>query len=340
LDQGKPVQQISYLTDEFTDQALEFMRSARESKRPFFLYLAYNAPHPPLQSGWTDLEPFAQERRNGKFTSRDLARAMIVRLDDQVGRLMAWLRETGLAENSLVIFSSDNGGHDDGPGHVVQHNGGLRGRKGYFYEGGIRVPFLVTWPTHVPAGLVYGQPVSQLDIYPTVLAAAGIPKSQIPPQLDGVDLLPFLLGQKRESPHPELFWSLENRNVKWAVRAGRWKLVNDDTIPTLDQHLNHPVFRTQLYDLEADPLEQHDLANSQPERLAALKREMDAFHSSMQPSIYTADAKTAHEAELAERDKNPSLKSLPRTDGAPGHWIGGGAKERSQAVTGQTSQNH
>jgi arylsulfatase A-like enzyme len=249
-----------------------------------------------------------------------------VRLDENIGRIAAWLRESGIAGDTLIIFTSDNGGADDGPGHVTQHNGGLRGRKGYFYEGGIRIPFIVNWPGRVPAGLVYRQPVSQLDIYPTALVAAG----QSPPQLDGVNLLPFLEGKRSDAPHARLYWSLENRGVKWAVREGRWKLVNDDTVPTIDQKQGHPKFQTQLFDLETDPYEQHDVAGKKPELVAALQQAMTEFHASMKPTIYTAAARAAPEAELAERKKNLALESLPRTDGSPGHWIGAGAAERTR----------
>jgi arylsulfatase A-like enzyme len=253
---------------------------------------------------------------------------MIARLDENIGRLNAWLRESGIDGNTLIIFSSDNGGADDGPGHVTQHNGGLRARKGYFYEGGIRVPFLLSWPGRVPAALVYRQPVSQLDIYPTVLAAAG---AQPPAQLDGANLLPFLEANRSDAPHAQLFWSLEDRNVKWAVREGRWKLVNDDTVPAIDQHLGHPKFQTQLFDLETDPFEEHDVSGTKPELVAALRKAMAEFHASMKPTIYTAADKAAHEALLAERKNNPALKQLDRADGAPGQWTGAGAKERMKA---------
>jgi arylsulfatase A-like enzyme len=328
LDQDKPVENVVYLTDEFTDRALEFMRGAHAAQRPFFLYLSYNTPHPPLQSTWEELEPLAKQRTNGRFTSRDIARAMIMRLDSNIARLTAWLEESGIASDTLIVFSSDNGGHDDGPGNVVQHNGGLRARKGYFYEGGIRVPFLVSWPGRVPAGLVYRQPVSHLDIYPTVLAAAGVSSGKWPEKLDGVNLLPFLSGEQAGAPHERLFWSLETRGIKWAVRQGRWKLVNDDTVPSIDQRLGKPKFQTQLFDLESDPFEEHDLAVENPELVSSLKKEMAEFHASMKPTIYTTAVKASYEAMMVERKKNPALDSLPRTDGAPGHWIGAGAKDR------------
>lgn len=328
FDQDKPVENVAYLTDEFTDRALEFMRGAHAAQRPFFLYLSYNTPHPPMQAPWEDLEPLAKQQPNGRFTSRDIARAMIMRLDRNIARLTAWLNDNGITSDTLIIFSSDNGGHDDGPGNVVQHNGGLRARKGYFFEGGIRVPFIVSWPGRVPAGLVYRQPVSQLDIYPTVLAAAGVSSDQWPENFDGVNLLPFLGGERTDAPHERLFWSLENRGVKWAVREGRWKLVNDDTVPPADQRLGKPSFKTQLFDLESDPFEEHDLAGTKPELVALLQKAMTEFHATMKPTIYTAAVKAETDAMMAERKKNPALNSLPRTDGAPGHWIGAGAKAR------------
>ena len=329
LDQDEPVDRINYLTDEFTDRALAFMRTTHDAGRPFFLYLAYNTPHPPMQSRWEDLEPYAKQRPRGRFNSRDIARAMIGNLDTNVGRLTAWLRDSGIARDTLVIFTSDNGGADDGPGRVTQHDGGLRGRKGYFYEGGIRIPYIVTWPDHVPAGSVYRQAVSHLDIYPTALAAAGVPDGKRPAHLDGVDLLPFLAGTRSDAPHAQLFWSLENRNVKWAVREGRWKLVNDDTNPTFKQLELQPHFQTQLFDLEGDPFEQHDLAAAHPNRVTSLRRAMAQFHASMKPNLYTSEVAAATEAMLAQRKKNPMLDSIPRSDGAPGHWIGGGAELRN-----------
>lgn len=316
FDQEKPVREIAYLTDELTDKAMAFMGSAADAKRPFFLYLAYNAPHPPMQARWEDLAPFAN--RKGEYTYRDLTRAMIVRMDEQVGRVMEWLRRKGLEEETLIVFSSDNGGHDDGPANCVQHNGGLRGRKGYFFEGGIRVPFIVRWPSKLPSGKVYTQPVSQLDIYPTVLAAAAI--QQRPADLDGVNLLPFLSGKDSGSPHQRLYWAEQNRNAKWAVREGKWKLVREDFKPSIDQKKGPPQFKVGLFDLEADPFEKQDLAAQQPDRVRAMTELMHTFHASMKPSVFTEKEREAQSAREKERGRNPALKDWPLLHGAPGHW--------------------
>lgn len=316
FDQQKPVQQIAYLTDELTNKAIDFMGAAVDSKRPFFLYLAYNAPHPPMQARWEELAAFANAQ--GQYTVRDLARAMIVRMDAQIGRLMDWLKEKGLDEETLIVFSSDNGGHDDGPANCLQHNGGLRGRKGYLFEGGIRVPFIVRWPGKVPAGSVYTQPVSQLDIYPTATSAAGI--QQVPPNLDGVDLIPFLSGKNPGVPHPRLFWAESNHNAKWAVREGQWKLVREDFKPSIEQKIGPARFKVGLFDLEADPFETTDLAKAQPERVQAMMGLMQQFHQSMVPSVYTQKERAAQERREKERQTSPSLQDWPLLHGAPGHW--------------------
>ena len=325
MDGKKPLGKITYLTDEFTDRALNFMQTAAQGKKPFFLYLPYSAPHPPMQALWKDLEPFAKKRANSRFNERDIARAMIVNLDENVGRLLRWLRESGLEKDTLVFFTSDNGGADDGPGHVTQHNGGLRGRKGYFYEGGIRIPYLVSWPGRIPPATVYHQPVSHLDIYATALAVAGVTDAA---SLDGVNLMPFLRGEREDAPHAKLFWGMENTATRWAVREGGWKLVNEDTRPTISQRVGKATYATQLYHLADDPFEQHDLAKEQPGRVAALQRAMNEFQATMKPSLFTAEVAAARTAALAERKKNPALREHPRVDGSPGHWIGAGAKER------------
>lgn len=316
FDQEKPVRNMAYLTDELTERAMEFMGSAVASNRPFFLYLAYSAPHPPMQSRWEDLAPFANGK--GEYTYRDLARAMIVRLDTQIGRIMEWLRQKGVEEETLVVFSSDNGGHDDGPMNCVQHNGGLRGRKGYFFEGGIRVPFIIRWPGKLPAGKVYSQPVSHLDLYPTVLAAAGI--QERPPALDGVDLLPFLSGTDSGVPHKRLFWAERNPNAQWAIREGKWKLVHEDFKPSIDQKVGPPQLKVGLFDLENDPFEKHNLATRHPDRVRAMTALMKKFHASMAPSVFTKAEQAAQDKRLKERQDDPALKDWPLLHGAPGHW--------------------
>lgn len=327
-DQTQPVKTVKYLTHEFTDQAIKFIQSSSEKKRPFFLYLPYSAPHPPMQVPWEALKPYAEKRSREKFTGRDIARAMIEVLDQDIGRLLQYLAENGLDKNTLIIFSSDNGGHDEGPSHFIQHNGGLRARKGYVYEGGIRVPFIVKWPGHIPAGTVYSKPVTHLDLFPTALAAAGLPQNQWPKELEGVDLIPFLNGEKTGDPHEKLFWSMESSKKDWAVREGKWKLVNEDIRPLPVKKGSKPTFETQLYDIDNDPFEQHNVYKEYPEVVSRLEASMKAFHQSMAPSIYTPEIDEAHKKNLKEREKNEDLEGWPRADGSPGHWSGAGAKFR------------
>ena len=338
LDDGKPVSSLTYLTQNLTDRALAHMDNARKQNRPFFTYLAYNAPHPPLQALWSDLEPYARLRKNGRFTSRDLARAMITAMDRDIGRILDWLEENRIDQNTLIVFSSDNGGHDDGPGNLTQHNGGLRGRKGYFFEGGIRVPLLISWPAKLPAGRTFRQPVSHLDLYPTFLAAAGVPPSDAGEPLDGVNLLPHLGNQPATSPHKHLFWSMGDLNSNWAVREGPWKLVREKDVLPRSRPVQGSPMKTQLFHLEDDPHEQHDLLASQPEVARRLKQKIEIFHQGVKPSIETEDVKARHRQLLEARSANPALSSLPRADGSPGHWIGAGAAERRKRDSAELSE--
>lgn len=326
-DQDKTVFEVKFLTDEFTDRAIDFM--GQESDKPFFLYLPYNAPHPPMQVTWSFLEKYAKQRADGNFTSRDIARAMIENLDENVGRLRAWLKEKGLLENTLIVFTSDNGGSDGGPGRMLQHNGGLKGRKSTFYEGGIRVPFILSWPDGLPAGEVYEKPVSQLDFYPTFLALARNPPGKAQP-LDGIDLIPFLTGKDAGVPHPRMFWCAGN-TVAWAVRDNNWKLVREDIDPTTlggkFRGDGPRQYKLQLYDLAADREESNDLIEANPGVAARLQTLMDDFRSQLKPSLATPEVVASWKAFLAERAKTPELDQAESPSGSPGHWRGGGKKK-------------
>ncbi len=326
-DQKDPVRSVKFLTDEFTDRAIDFM--GQSAGQPFFLYLAYNAPHPPMQVPWEYLEKYAAKRAKGKFTNRDIAQASIENLDANIGRLCAWLTEKGLRENTLIVFTSDNGGHDDGPERMLQHNGGLKGRKGTWYEGGIRVPFILTWPDGLPAGEVYAQPVSQLDLYPTFLTLAGLSPTTWP-QLDGVNLMPYLTGKDDGRPHRQMFWSLEAPE-KWAVRQEDWKLVREDIDPaTLGPKSAAPrTIKLQLYDLAADPNEEKNLVDAQPQVVAELQKLFDDFHGSLPPSLATPEIISEWKAVLAKRQQDPALNNITFETGSPGHWRSSG-KNRAQ----------
>ena len=208
-----------YLTDALTDKAIEFM--SEEQDDPFFLYLAYNAPHTPLQAPAELVEKYEHIEN----VQRRTYLAMVDSLDQNVGRVMDALEQSGQRDNTIVFFLSDNGavlGLGD--------NGSLRGGKGDFYEGGIRVPFVASWPARWPQGETYEPMVISLDIAATVLEMAGATAADEARPLDGVDLDPFVRGETSEAPHEALFWRGSWRNNKgidreYAVRSGNTKLV-------------------------------------------------------------------------------------------------------------------
>jgi arylsulfatase A-like enzyme len=244
-----------YTTDLFTDEAIRFVD--RSADRPWFLYLAYNAVHTPLEIA-------EHLRARVPATVTDPARrgylSLLVGLDDAVGRLREHLRRTGRERDTLVVFFSDNGGSGRKP--FFAYNSGinrpLRGDKGQTLEGGIRVPFLVSWPGHLPAGRTYDAPVSSLDVLPTAVALAGLKPV---PGLDGVDLLPYLLGTTSAVPHEELYWRF---GPQAAVRRGNWKLVRWRDFDA------RVTSGWELYDLAQDPGEQRNLAAQRPELVQEL----------------------------------------------------------------------
>jgi len=185
-----------YLTDAFAREAVGFID--RSKNQPFFLYVAFNAVHSPLEAtnAYEDRFPNITDPKRRTYAG------MLSAMDDAVGRVLEKLRQLGLEERTLVFFYSDNGGPTP---QTTSRNDPLRGTKGQLFEGGIRVPFLAQWKGVIPAGMVYPKPVMAFDIHATALAAAGISSLQ-GQSLDGVNLLPFLLGQRRESPHESLFW--------------------------------------------------------------------------------------------------------------------------------------
>ena len=248
---------LSYLTDDFSTEAVKFIQ--RHQEEPFFLYLAYNAPHAPDQAPHHHLE----KTKHIEYGGRAVYGAMVAGMDEGIGRVMNQLTESGIVDNTLVIFYSDNGGRT---AHAV--NLPYRGHKGMLFEGGIRVPFLMSWPSHLPNGRRESAPITALDIYPTVLAAAGLTDTTSV-DLDGIDLLPALTDEEESLPQRSLFWryAMGDDTYGYAVRDGDMKLV--------DSRFKD---RQLLFDLSSDPWEQHDLADSQPEtvqRLAKLIKDWD-----------------------------------------------------------------
>ena len=253
-----------YTTDLFTDESIAFMD--RNAGKPWFLYLAYNAVHTPLEV----LEKYgARVPAAIKDPERRGYLSLLVGLDDAVGRVMAHLRKTGRDKDTLVFFFSDNGGSGRKPflAYNTGVNAPLRGDKGQTLEGGIHVPFFVSWPGKIPAGKTCDEPVTALDILPTACAVAGAPADAA---LDGVNLLPHLTGEQSAAPHEAVYWRFGPQK---AIRKGPWKLVDWRDFAKKQNS------GWQLYDLAKDIGEKNDLATSQPKLVAELRAAWDAWDS-------------------------------------------------------------
>jgi arylsulfatase A-like enzyme len=261
-----PVKTTQYLTDEFSDEAVRFVE--RHRSQPFFLYLAYNAPHSPLQAPEKYLQRFAAIKNPKRRTYA----AMVSAVDDGVGRLLAKLRELGLEQNTLVVFLSDNGGPTD---DNASSNAPLRGTKGSPWEGGWRVPFAVQWPGHLPKGRVYEPPVLSLDIFATIAALANAPSNAARP-LDGVNLMPYLTGQNTNAPHETIYLRMFDRGA-FAVRSGENKLV----IPQRDA-------APELFNVTKDLNESKNLANEAENRsvLDALEKRRAEWNAQLVAPVF------------------------------------------------------
>ncbi len=260
---GVVVAEKEYLTTALGREAADFVRQSGE--QPFFLFLSFNAPHSPLQAPPEMLEKFdsiPDERRRAYA-------AMVWAMDEAIGRVDDALAETGVKGDTLFFFLNDNGG----PRGNASDNAPLRGTKRTVYEGGVRVPFLARWPGKIEAGSTYGQPVSAFDVLPTALAAAGTAQPSARP-LDGVDLLPFLSGEKKGPPHERLFWRCFDGHEA-AVREGDWKWVRSG-----------PAAAPELFDLSADLSETRNLAAEQPAVARRLEEAWTAWSASMRPSLW------------------------------------------------------
>jgi arylsulfatase B len=254
-----PIEEPRYLTDAMGEEAAAFVHRAGE--KPWFLYLAFNAPHSPQQAKHSDVEMF-QGIRDPK---RRIFCAMVAAMDRAVGTVMRALRDRGTEEDTVIVFLSDNGGPT---AELSSSNGMLRSGKGRFYEGGIRIPMAMQWKRRWKAGSVFSEPVIALDVFPTMLAAAGV---AVPPglRLDGVDLDAFLRGERRGAPHEELYWRMGNA---YALRRGPWKLVHQP---------EGAKAADELFDLREDAAEGKDLAAVVPERLRAMKERWAAKDAEM-----------------------------------------------------------
>jgi arylsulfatase A-like enzyme len=266
----EPVKTMDYTTDAFGREACDFID--KNKGQPWFLYLAFNAVHTPMH---------ATDDRMAKFSTipdkqRRTYNAMMLALDEAVGKVRAKLTETGQAENTFIAFISDNGGPTM-PGVTINgsRNEPLRGSKRTTLEGGVRVPFVIAWPGHLKPG-VFEQPVIQLDLHATALAVAGVePKPEW--KLEGANLLPFLSGEKNGAPHEALYWRF---GKQMAIRSGDWKLVRYDTQADVrDGTVNRasPASDAKLYNLAKDIHEDNDLSMEMPEKVKELQALWDAW---------------------------------------------------------------
>ena len=285
--QYEPFAAPAYLTDTFGAEACEFIR--RNTDQPFFLYLAFNAPHAPLDAGEDD-----KQAGDATFTSpaRRTYAGMVHAIDRNVGAVMATLREQDLDRTTLVVFLNDNGGGgNNSAGHTrnAARNLPFRGHKFDLWEGGIRVPFIARWPGRIPAGHTCAGVVSSMDILPTFAAAAGM---KSPAGIDGVDLLPFIEGRETGDSHASLqwkqrIWSRPNERKPGldvpkpayakAIRQGTWKAIRQDQ-PFDGESQERPW---ELYDIARDPAELHDLATEWPAKVAELAAAYAAWERQM-----------------------------------------------------------
>tara|TARA_A100001015_G_scaffold308903_1_gene407326 strand:- start:248 stop:1657 length:1410 start_codon:yes stop_codon:yes gene_type:complete len=211
-DNGKRIDTKKYLTEELSDNAVKFIED--NSSDPFFLYLSYNAPHTPLQATAMDLE----RNNHIEVEKRRTYAAMVSSMDDGIGLILDKLEEKKITDNTIVIFFSDNGGVE---WYNFSDNGILRGIKGDFYEGGIRVPFTMQWPSKIKPGTIYDKPIIALDVFATVASAASAEK-YIRNDIDGVDILPYITGEKSGLPHKYLYWQNPDKDID-VVRDERYK---------------------------------------------------------------------------------------------------------------------
>ena len=264
-----------YLTDYYTDEAVRVIEANKD--RPFFLYLAHWAPHTPLQASKADYDalshiPLHRER---------VYAAMIRALDRGVGQVLDALRRNGLEDNTLVLFTSDNGGA--GYIGIPKVNDPFRGWKITLFEGGIHVPYFAKWPARIPAGRTFEAPVHHFDLFATAAAAAGaaLPTDR---KMDGVDLTAFVRGEAPGVPHDRLFW---RSGASASALVDGWKL--NVSNPPGDSFPD----RSWLFDFATDPSEKNNLAEVRPDKLAELEAALAAHNAEQAPSMWPTQASMA-----------------------------------------------
>ena len=250
----KPIKEEGYLTTRITEEAVSFIN--RHKEEPFFLYVAYNAVHSPPEAPDEDIKNVTGNKK------RDTLMAMIKHLDLGVGEIVSSLKKHNIFDNTLLIFLTDNGGSKT----MSANNAPLRGFKQMDYEGGVHVPFVVSWPAQLKGGKKCEVPMWSIDLFATALDAAGLPMPK-GKALDGKSILPALKGET-EKLHDEFYWSSAGEKGKWAIRSGNWKLVAEKK-------------RIELYNLKKDLSETTDLAAKYPKVVSELTAKYNAWLDEM-----------------------------------------------------------
>jgi len=282
--------ELSYLTDDFTEEAVKYIADHKDA--PFFMYLAYNAPHAPDQV----TEKYLEKTKHIEYGGRSVYAAMVAAVDAGIGRIDSTLQALEIKENTIIVFLSDNGGRAE---HA--NNMPYRGHKGMLFEGGIRVPFFMSWPRGIQKPAVYDQAIISLDLFPTLLAASKTkPHKEL--ALDGVNLLPFLNNSGKELPHDILFWRSVG-GFEYAVRQGEYKL-----------YMSRYKDRTLLYNLDVDPFEHEDIASQHPQLVEELKNKYEAWNSEMIHPQWL-DPHPENVKKEAQRWRQIRAKALPPSSG-------------------------
>jgi len=270
----EPINETGYLTDNLGREAVNFI--ARNEKKPFFLYLAFNAVHFPMEAPEETIKKY--DTGNPK---RDILMAMLEKENDAIGKVLDELDRRKLTQNTIIVFVSDNGGARNN----ASNNGPLRDYKQSVYEGGIRIPFMIAWPGHIPAGKVSNEPVIFADIMPTIAVAVG---AQMPAGREGRDMLPIVTGKAKGPLHESLYW--DGAEEKTAIRSGPWKLVDNQG-------------KIELFNLDQDVSEKTDLAAQKPEIVAQLRQNFDAWSKANAPRIGKGGANDEDEGGGARKKK-------------------------------------
>lgn len=262
-DQDEIVKKIKYLTYEITEKSLDFIDENKD--KPFLLYIPHHASHVPLQVP-KDIHKKYEDLGYGPNAT--LIRAMMETLDKGVGEILDRLEKYDIADNTLIFYTSDNGGGD-----VCAQLGWIyRGGKFNLLEAGIRVPTIISWPKELPRNKIFREPITNMDFLPTIVAAAG---GEQDAKFEGVNLLPYLQG-KKQMPQRPLFWAMPPNQGDYAVRLGKWKLV-------------YTSVGRGLFNLSEDPQELIDLGSKYPKKVKELEKLYEKWNKKNKPSVFTKE---------------------------------------------------